>query len=612
LGKIVFLLLIVSVTGVSGSDIYVDYFNGSDSNSGSSWSTAKRSISEGVNIAAAGDHIHVTAGYYQTPVELIPDIQIFGGYPPGGGSRNPAIHVSELNGLNSQQIMIGAQDCLLDGLVFRNGYAPAGGALKISASNMTIQSCRFIDNVSHSDDPDGGGAVFIFNSSPIFINCTFLNNRIEPSHPEPGLYLMGGAILCWSASPVFQGCLFQGNRVDHNNGEFLSLGGALFTINSTPHFLECDFHENYAFYGGALGWWNHSAGTIAGCRFFHNSAGEAGGAIASMASHDWRESRIIYSTFDSNEANSGGAIAGLQNTWISIQTSNFTENLAHDRGGAVFGFHSSIVHLENSTLNNNRLAEDTVYGGSGLFFGDKTNYRIVSNIITNGVQGEGVYLDDGEPPPEVVVRNNCVFGNAGGNYGGAIADPTGTNGNIAEDPLYVTGSGGSIYLSQTAAGQPETSPCIDTGYSMFHLNGTTRTDGISDRFPTDIGYHFMQTRSIAWLDRYFHSGGQSMNLYLLNTGDQSHSQTILYVALQIGDMFWFCVSDSGSFLLTENPRAYNEQFTLDFTKPQKILTIPFPDESLPEMTGYWHIATLDSTSQSLLDYQWTAFKLIPN
>ena len=64
-------------------------------------------------------------------------------------------------------------------------------------------------------------------------------------------------------------------------------------------------------------------------------------------------------------------------------------------------------------------------------------------------------------------------------------------GNINVDPLFVTGPEGDYYLSQTAAGQAEDSPCVDTGDPQADLfRGSTRTDEIRDRDVLDMGYHY--------------------------------------------------------------------------------------------------------------------------
>ncbi|RJP80435.1 MAG: hypothetical protein C4524_03365, partial [Candidatus Zixiibacteriota bacterium] len=67
---------------------------------------------------------------------------------------------------------------------------------------------------------------------------------------------------------------------------------------------------------------------------------------------------------------------------------------------------------------------------------------------------------------------------------------TGT-GNISGDPLFISEAGGNYYLSQTAAGQAQQSPCVDAGDPASSLiAGTTRTDGQADAGIVDMGWHY--------------------------------------------------------------------------------------------------------------------------
>jgi hypothetical protein len=73
--------------------------------------------------------------------------------------------------------------------------------------------------------------------------------------------------------------------------------------------------------------------------------------------------------------------------------------------------------------------------------------------------------------------------------------------NIDADPLFVIGSDGYHYLSQIAAGQVETSPCVDTGSDLASNLGMddywTRTDEVPDSGMVNMGFHY-GTFSSSW------------------------------------------------------------------------------------------------------------------
>jgi hypothetical protein len=130
------------------------------------------------------------------------------------------------------------------------------------------------------------------------------------------------------------------------------------------------------------------------------------------------------------------------------------------------------------------------------------NNTIVQNSCTSPLSsavGGGLMVATVEDT--AIGQNNIVYDNYSTNdpnicgtvfftYSCVEGGLSGT-GNIDEDPLFVTGPDGDYYLSQTAAGQPATSPCVDAGdLASVMITGTTRTDGIQDADIVDMGYHY--------------------------------------------------------------------------------------------------------------------------
>ena len=88
---------------------------------------------------------------------------------------------------------------------------------------------------------------------------------------------------------------------------------------------------------------------------------------------------------------------------------------------------------------------------------------IVNNIVA--FNDSGIQIARGSLP-----RNNCVFGNPVYNYSG-IPDPTGTNGNISLDPVFVANEfQWDFHLS------PD-SPCKDAGDNSVIKSAETDFDG---------------------------------------------------------------------------------------------------------------------------------------
>lgn len=117
--------------------------------------------------------------------------------------------------------------------------------------------------------------------------------------------------------------------------------------------------------------------------------------------------------------------------------------------------------------------------------------------------GGGIYLENASEPQgtNLIIRGNSALVNYD-----QIFEDYGTSitlsyscvdggwvgmGNFDADPDFTTGPQGDYYLSQTAAGQPDQSPCVDSGDPNSPLlSGTTRTDEVEDQGIVDLGYHY--------------------------------------------------------------------------------------------------------------------------
>jgi len=177
----------------------------------------------------------------------------------------------------------------------------------------------------------------------------------------------------------------------------------------------------------------------------------------------------------------GGGVAIAFESCTTLKNNLIAGNSAGKRGAG--------IRLRDTwtTLLNNTIAQNAGAGGDGIYAA-KTTITLTNNIIvsnTYGLRTDGTLT--------TTIRHNDVWGNATMNYSGLL-DPTGSDGNISLDPLFVSGPDGDYYLSQTAAGQVANSPAVDSGSDSasnltLHTR-TTRTDGQADSGLVDMGYHY--------------------------------------------------------------------------------------------------------------------------
>ena len=217
------------------------------------------------------------------------------------------------------------------------------------------------------------------------------------------------------------------------------------------------------------------------------AAGDWGSIVISSATASFNHVQMSYGGGPVNSSNVIGMIQSTGSSTVTISNSNITNSFSDGiltgfpNGGDVVSVSSSVidavegrgvnawpgstVHVINDTFDNNGVGA-FVHGGS---------VDIANSIITNtkGISGwAAVQVCCGGTLASVSYSD--VWANAKGvaNYGGT-SDPTGTNGNISSDPVYVNEAQGNYRLNYG-------SPAIDAAdgqvawYSFADIMGDPR------------------------------------------------------------------------------------------------------------------------------------------
>ncbi|MEO0073149.1 MAG: right-handed parallel beta-helix repeat-containing protein [candidate division WOR-3 bacterium] len=133
--------------------------------------------------------------------------------------------------------------------------------------------------------------------------------------------------------------------------------------------------------------------------------------------------------------------------------------------------------------------------GGGIYSDMRCTSYVKNNIITGNqaTSGSGVYN-------YTTTQNGLVISLYNNYYNNTLVGCSMGPGDITSNPLFVSGPRGGYYLSQTVAGQPQTSPCVDAGDTLEPVAGlnldsllhswTTRTDSVCDIGRLDMGYHY--------------------------------------------------------------------------------------------------------------------------
>lgn len=278
-----------------------------------------------------------------------------------------------------------------DGNIAQNSN---GGAIYASGT-LLANNVTFKNNDAYSK----GGAVFLSNTSNErvvrlneFNNCTFTNNIANK----------GGAVSNYASSSSFN----EGSKATFNNCTFTGNEGVTRVgTNSTS-----------AGYGGAFYALYRSIVNVNGCTFKNNRADYEGGVIYLGYETNLN---VDSSTFTENSAGTenngyGGAIS-VHSSIVNITNSEFSQNAAILRGGALYISYNSArktdseVTISNSTFNQNT---SELHGGA-IYSTDR--------MISYGVDSEGVDLPKEDNNTLNIKLFNVEFdGNIAQEKGGAI------------------------------------------------------------------------------------------------------------------------------------------------------------------------------------------------
>ena len=430
---------------------------------GSSWRYAFRSLSAALDTTSEGDTVRVAEGTYTPdpsglahPREATFDVPasaaLIGGYAGWGvefpDDNDPDLYRTTLSG------DLAGNDAT-SGDTSENTYhvvtATSGGVIFApSLIGFTIIGGN-ANGVGFPGDSTGGG---LYTTRSISVeNCTFERNNATS----------GGGMFNMESTPTMSRCVFRQNTADQGGGVFLfgfetrqrarQAQDPTILLHGFPRVSDCTFDGNHARDRAGAIWISGIAEnpTVIGCAFRRNTAINDAGAV--WASGDMH----------------------------AFTNCLFSHNVAGAAGGAVHT--DSTLSFAYCTIVGNEAAL-----GGGVFSRSVgptfTGCILWGNRTTTGY-GELAQIEGAGAPSLAFC---CVDGWTGA-WGGT--------GNFGNDPLFVPGPTGCLYLSDIATGHSNSSPCIDTGHTdvvtaQLSTMTTSSTESL-DMGTVDIGYHYRVT-----------------------------------------------------------------------------------------------------------------------
>ena len=385
----------------------------------------------------------------------------------------------------------------LDGTTFEGNSAETGGAIAVnvttvsggySAGKVTLNGAAFTNNsvsTSNAEIEANGGAIYIYaggtledNGSTFTSNEAFKGGAIYAAAEDGSLKatvtLVGTTASKNVATKYGAVCIYNGAEFSADNCSFTennnttSNGGAIFIYGADAEIKNSAFTGNTAAGSGAA---IYLTATPTGaevvtidCTFTGNKATTNGGAVYITGTGIYRDGDKDAdngSTFDANEAASGGAVCAYGAA--ELYGSSLKNNTTTGHGGAVTAAGTLVV--DSSEFIGNKTTGSSSNGGAIYV---SNSYATVSNTTFDGnkagYRGGAIYATS-TPEGKAVLTDNCTFkNNSAANNGGAV---------------YLTGTAIVSDNGSTFTGNQAASGGAIMNYGKLTLVGTTITGNAS-------------------------------------------------------------------------------------------------------------------------------------
>jgi hypothetical protein len=334
---------------------------------------------------------------------------------------------------------------LVENTVAENSAVWSGGGLYVYEGAGQVIGNHVVGNVSAED----GGGICTWTSAAHLADNVVEDNRAQDD--------AGGLRVFHGENTLIERNTFVGNacngdgggaKVSHQYNEIVDnrfeantaggSGGGLEIDDDTSHVVGGRFVGNVA--GGSGGGLHSSSAwydlVVEGARFEGNVASGCGGGAGVEDDDPWGVT-FLGVTFVGNTAGTGGGLC-VQGARVAVSNALFVDNVADTGAG---------IDVDGAF---GTLAFATVWGNVGASAVELGSDVEVHDSIVGGTKGGAGVRGAAER-----WRYNDVWANEGGDYD-EMGDPTGSDGNLAADPVFVAPADLDYHLA------PE-SPCIDAG-----------------------------------------------------------------------------------------------------------------------------------------------------
>jgi nitrous oxidase accessory protein NosD len=340
-----------------------------------------------------------------------------------------------------------------------NSTAWAGGAIYLEGGRPTFERNAIVDNTATQE----GGGLYLHQST-----ATLIENEITDNHAGDD----GGGVRAFESAARLERNLIARNHAAVDGG-----GAKISHIQST--LIDNEIVDNVADAGGGGLELDNDASIVTGGTIAGNQAALGGGVHIQLA--PWADGGLDGVTLTGNTAERGGGLLLEDNFQPLVLRGLVLEDNVAARG-ADLHMRSSIVTVTNTLFRGGAASQS----GGAVYVGPPRAWNrlcpcppaldatvdfavirgssapkgaavfvagaglTVTNSVISGASGTAVTVEGAGNAPTWRYNDASPASFAG------MADPTGSNGNLAVAPQWIDPDGGDFHL---AAG----SPCVDAG-----------------------------------------------------------------------------------------------------------------------------------------------------
>lgn len=319
------------------------------------------------------------------------------------------------------------------------GFTVSGGsnsALRVTNASVSVEDCVLTSAAGQRVVEQTGGDLALTAGRVEGGRATYcvqvLGGRLTATDQvfSNNRGYQGGAVFQSNGTVIFDAATFTDNRATYTYGS----GGAVYSGGGSAVVIDSTFSTNSAYYGGAVAAAGNAALVLRDSTLFGNSA--------------------VY----------GGGVSTT--TQFNAYDTRFVENTA-TYGGGLFADVAALVGLVNDTFVGNR---GTTSGGH-VYTASERALLAYQTIFAFSGGGGAVYQSSAAA--RTLMRYGAFYSNIGGDFTGSAVNKIGVDGNLSADPTFGAYSRDADPSNDDLSLQPG-SALIDAGDPDFlDLDGST-------------------------------------------------------------------------------------------------------------------------------------------